>query len=400
MAPRNRCGYVVGDNASNLTSARYRVKSPVIDWVNVFATHRVWVSPREEIVQGVLLPELDADAPPVRTLLDRWDGAHFVRPTAVGTELTLVRRTIPPVRERWWLHLLLLAATLLSTTLSGAVFAGREPLGFAPFRLGTWEVFLPVRISPAQLVPGLSFSLPLLLILLAHEMGHYLTGRRRGMDVSPPYFIPAPFINLIGTFGAFIRLRSPMINRAMLLDVGAAGPLASFVLSLPLAAYGLWLSPVLHPPVYPPAPFVIPVQGEPFWIGGSAVLLLLARAFAHGSGVVVLHPFAIAAWFGFFVTLLNLFPLSQLDGGHVVYALLGRRQRYVAMAFLAALLVLGRVWTGWWIWAGLILALGRGSVAHPPVFDPEFPLSRGQRAVGWACVAILLLTFAPVPFPL
>lgn len=372
----------------------------MIDWVNVFAYHRVWVLPREEIVQGVLLPELSADALPVRTLLSEWEGTHFVRPTPLGTELTLVRRTFPPVRERWWLHLLLFAATLFTTTLSGAAFAGHEPLAFARVVLGGWEVFLPVRVLPAQLVPGLRFSVPLLLVLLAHEMGHYLVGRRRGMDVSPPYFIPAPFINLIGTFGAFIRLRSPMINRAVLLDVGAAGPLASFVLSLPLAALGFWLSPVVRPPVYPAGRFVIPLQGEPFWIGGSAVLHLMARAFAHGDGVVVLHPFAIAAWFGFFVTLLNLFPLSQLDGGHIVYSLLGRRQRQVALAFLATLLLLGFLWMGWWVWAGLILALGRGSVAHPPVFDPEYPLTPARRVVGWACVAILLLTFVPVPFPL
>ncbi|HLL45175.1 MAG TPA: site-2 protease family protein [Longimicrobiaceae bacterium] len=374
----------------------------MVDWVNVFATYRVVPLRREEIVQGVLLPGLAADSPPVRSLLESWPGARFVRETPMGTEVTLFRRTVPPVPERWWLHALLFLLTFLTTTLSGAMFAGRDAVLLRDVQLGPWAIPLPGAILPAQLVPGLWFSLPLLAVLLAHEMGHYLVAKRRGLDVSPPYFIPAPFpLNLIGTFGAFIRLRSPMINRALLLDVGAAGPLASFVLSLPLAAAGLGLSSVGETTYDTPTRFLVPIGTEAALpVGGSLVFHALAAAFAPGPGTLVLHPLALAAWLGLFVTALNLFPLSQLDGGHVLFALAGRRQRLAALAFLALLIVLGFHWAGWWMWAGLVLLVGRGSVAHPPVFDPAYPLSPARRLVAWACIAMLVLSFVPVPFAL
>lgn len=374
----------------------------MVDWVNVFATYRVVPLRREEIVQGVLLPGLAADSPPVRSLLESWPGARFVRETPMGTEVTLFRRTVPPVPERWWLHALLFLLTFLTTTLSGAMFAGRDAVLLRDVQLGPWAVPLPGAILPAQLVPGLWFSLPLLAVLLAHEMGHYLVARRRGLDVSPPYFIPAPFpLNLIGTFGAFIRLRSPMINRALLLDVGAAGPLASFALSLPLAAVGLGLSSVGETMYDTPTRFLVPIGTEAALpVGGSLVFHALAAAFAPGAGTLVLHPLALAAWLGLFVTALNLFPLSQLDGGHVLFALAGRRQRIAALAFLALLILLGFHWAGWWMWAVLVLLVGRGSVAHPPVFDLAYPLSRARRLVAWACIAMLALSFVPVPFAL
>ncbi|HEX2095522.1 MAG TPA: site-2 protease family protein [Longimicrobiaceae bacterium] len=374
----------------------------MVDWVNVFVSYRVVVLRREEIVQGVLHPELSADAPPVRSFLEEWSDARFVRETPLGTEVTLLRRTVPRVRERWWLHVLLFLLTLLSTTVSGALFGGWEPLRWVPASVGSWELALPAGIFPAQLVPGLHFSLPLLAILLAHELGHYLAARSRGMDVSPPYFIPAPLLSLIGTLGAFIRLRSPMLNRAVLLDVGAAGPIAGFLLAVPLAAAGLRHSTGGTPPYDTPTRFLVPVGGggEGIWIGSSLLFDALSAWLAPPGEVVVLHPWAVAGWVGFFVTALNLFPLSQLDGGHILFALAGRRQRYAGLAFLAVLLFLGQGWVGWWIWAGLILVIGRGSVAHPPVFDPDYPVGRGRQAVGWACMAILVLTFVRVPFSL
>ena len=393
---------MVGVEGHNLLRTRGEVKSSVVDWVNVFATYRVVPLRREEIVQGVLLPGLAADAPPVLPLLESWPGARFVRATPMGTEVTLFRRTAPPVRERWWLHALLLLLTLVTTTVSGALFAGRDAVLWREVPLGPWVLPLPGRILPAQVVPGLWFSLPLLAVLLAHEMGHYLVARRRGLDVSPPYFIPAPLpLSLIGTFGAFIRLRSPMINRALLLDVGAAGPLASFVLSLPLAVAGLLLSSVGESVYDTPTRFLVPVgTRDALPVGGSLLFHGLAALLAPGAGPVVLHPLGLAAWLGLFVTALNLFPLSQLDGGHVLFALAGRRQRPAAFAFLAVLLLLGLLWPGWWLWAGLVLAVGRGSVAHPPVFDPAYPLSGARCLVAWACVAMLALTFVPVPFAL
>jgi len=142
---------------------------------------------------------------------------------------------------------------------------------------------------------------------------------------------------------------------------------------------------------------VVTFAGEPIWLGGSAILTLLARGVTGTTAVIQLDPLAFAGWLGLFAATLNLFPLAQLDGGHILYALLGRRQRWVGIAFLGVLLYLGRSWWGWWLWAGLILLIGRGRVRHPTVFDPEYPVSGVRRAVGWACVLIFLLTFIPVP---
>ena len=207
------------------------------NWLSLFAAYRVVVIRDDEVTQGVLYPELGPDHPEVRAALEAWEGTHFLHQSDEGTEVTLVRPLAERRPERWWLHALLALATLLTTTVSGAYFAGRDPLREIILSLGPLGIPIPVRVHPDELLPGLALSVPLFVILLGHELGHFLVARRRGMDVSPPYFIPSPhWINLIGTFGAFIRLRSAMITRAVLLDVGAGGPLASFVLSLPALA--------------------------------------------------------------------------------------------------------------------------------------------------------------------
>ncbi len=376
-----------------------QVKGSVMDWMNVFATYRVAIVRDDEVVQGVLHPYMDEDHPLVREALAQWSGSTFVQRTPVGTEVTLVRRVGERPRERWWLHALLFLLTTLSTTVAGAVFQGHSPLGFIVLRTGLVDFPLPIRISPEELAPGLLFSVPLLIILLGHELGHYLVARRHGMDVSPPFFIPSPhWINLIGTFGAFIRLRSPMINRSMLLDVGSGGPLASFVLSLPVAAVGLYLSRTLPlPAVQTPTSFAVLFGNQPIWLGGSLVFDGLAALLVRGEGMVILHPLAFAGWLGLFVTALNLFPLSQLDGGHILYALVGRWQRPIGLAFLGLLLVLGTVWQGWWVWAVLILLIGRGRIHHPTVFDPRFPVTGIRRPLGWLCVLIFVSTFVVIP---
>jgi membrane-associated protease RseP (regulator of RpoE activity) len=371
----------------------------VPDWIHLFITYRAVQVRDDEIVQGLLLPGLDTEHPSVRYLLDRWDGTHFARPTPFGEELTLVRRSAARPTERWWLHGLLFLLTVLTTTAAGARFLGHEPFPFAMLALGPIGFPFPAAFEAAALLPGLVFSVPLVAILFVHEMGHYLVARRHRMDVSPPYFIPSPRINVIGTFGAFIRLRSPIINRAMLLDVGAAGPIASFVLSIPILAAGLLLSTSAAYPVGPPPTGFAVMLGEyPIFIGGSLLVHALAWLFAGAGDVVVLHPLAFAGWLGLFVTALNLFPLSQLDGGHILYALVRDRQPHLGLAFLGLLLVLGNFWWGWWFWAALILLLGRGSIRHPAVFDPEFPIRGVRRHIGWACIVIFLLTFVPVPF--
>lgn len=378
------------------------VKPPVAEWSSLFAVYRVLSIRGDEVVQGLLRQGVEVDDPEVRAILDEWEGTHFLHHTPERTELTLVRRRLERSRERWWLHLVLAILTLLTTTLAGAYFAGHSPLRLALAGFGPLRLPLPVDLVVSEMVPGLIFSVPLFLILLTHEMGHYVTARRYGMDVSPPYFIPAPpWFNVVGTFGAFIRLRSPMINRMMLLDVGAGGPLASFVSSIPVVLLGLAWSRPVPAGAGTPTGYVAVFDGQPIWLGGSMLFdALAAVAGPGGDGAVILHPLAFAGWLGLFVTAMNLFPLAQLDGGHILHALIGGRQRLVGLAFLALLVVLGREWWGWWIWAGLILLLGRGTIGHPPVLDEDYPIGRGRSLLGWACVAIFVLTFVAVPIRL
>lgn len=372
------------------------------DWYSLFSVYRTVVIRNDEIVQGILHPDLGPDHPEVRSILESWGGTHFVYPTDDGIEVTLVRPAGPRPPERWWIHILLGLATLLTTTTAGAYFVGREPFELVWIPIGPFGLPLPVTFFPEQLLPGLAFSLPLMFILLGHEMGHYIVARRNGMSVSPPYFIPAPhWINVIGTFGAFIRLRSVVINRRVLLDVGMAGPIVSFLLSIPIAIVGLALSePMPELLTDAPARFVVLFGNQPIWLGDSLFFWLLDFLVAGEGGFLLLHPLAFAAWLGFFVTALNLFPLAQLDGGHILYALVGERQRYFGFAFLMVLFGLGFAWWGWWLWATLILVLGRGSIRHPSVFDPEVPVFGRRRLVGWLCVVMFVFTFAAIPIRL
>jgi hypothetical protein len=374
----------------------------VTDWLSLFAVYRTVVIRNDEVVQGVLHPDLDPDHPLVRSLLDRWEGTHFVHTTPQGTEVTLVRRIAEPPPERWWLHVALALATFFTTTAAGAYFVGQAPLQIMFLPLGPIGIPVPVRIVPPDLLPGLAFSVPFLFVLFGHEMGHYVAARRHGMNVSPPYFIPSPYwIFVIGTFGAFIRLRSAVMNRIVLLDVGMAGPIMSFVLSIPLVAVGLmWSRPLPELIADAPSRYAVVFANQPIWLGGSLLFDALDFLFAGQGGYLILHPLAFAGWLGLFVTALNLFPLAQLDGGHILYALVGERQRYFGVAFLAVLLGLGFWWWGWWFWAGLILLLGRGSIRHPSVFDPDIAVRGRRLLLGWACVGIFILCFVPIPIRL
>jgi hypothetical protein len=366
--------------------------------VHLFASHRVVVVRNDEIVQGVLLPGLDDRHPVVRDALRQWSGSHYARSGPHGTELTLTRPIAPRPAERWGLAAVLFAVAFLTTTISGALFVGVDPLGLQLERWGGLSLPIPSELDLRALAMGLPFSVTLLFILAGHEMGHYLFARWHRLETSPPYFIPAPFwINIVGTFGAFIRLRSPLINRAVLMDVGAAGPIVSFFLSLPFLAWGLALSqPIPVAPSESGTSLLVAFAGQPIWLGESLVLALLRTLYAP-EGVLLLHPFALAGWLGLFVTMLNLFPLTQLDGGHILYALIAQRQRAAGLAFLAILLGLGWLWSGWWIWTLILLVIGRGRVGHPDVFDPEYPLSPLRRRVGWLSAAIFVLAFVPIP---
>ena len=228
--------------------------------------------------------------------------------------------------------------------------------------------------------------------------------RRHRVPVSLPYFIPfPPYFSIVGTLGAFIRLRGPMASRSVLFDIGVAGPLASFVLSLPALLAGLHLSEAIPASGSATYPFRILFLGEPIWLGGSAILHLATWATLPGlepGHAVLLHPLAFAGWLGIFVTALNLIPLGQLDGGHILYALVGRLQQRLGMGFVILLVPLGLLWWGWWLWAAVAVAVGRGRVAHPPVPRDSAGPGRGRVILGWVALAIFLLSFSPAPLRL
>jgi membrane-associated protease RseP (regulator of RpoE activity) len=253
----------------------------------------------------------------------------------------------------------------------GSVHAGVDPLG-----------------GPFNLLHGLPFAVTLLAILFVHEMGHYLAARRCGVDVTLPYFIPAP--TFLGTFGAFIRIRARMTNRSALLEIGAAGPIAGFLVAVPAAWIGVLTSRVA------------PVSGGEGWVElGDSLLLSAIVHWVHGplppGQELFLSPVGLAAWAGILVTALNLLPLGQLDGGHIAYALFGRRGQWIGLMTIASMLVLSRFWPGWIIWCILPLVFG---FRHPPPIDPERPLGTRHFVLGTVALFVLVLCFTPVPLRL
>ncbi len=241
----------------------------------------------------------------------------------------------------------------------------------------------------AFLVAGTAYSVPLMTILLVHEMGHYTASRARRLDASLPYFIPAPII--LGTLGAFIRIRSPITNKRTLMEVGSLGPIAGFVVTVPLLVVGMMLSEVR------------PVAGTEVQAGltfGSSILVELMSYMVFGSMTdnvtVILHPTAVAAYFGLLVTAMNLLPMGQLDGGHVIYALFGHIwARRISITFFCLLMVMGYfLFPGWMVFGVLGLILG---LRHPEPIDPYTPLDRVGQILGTVSLAILVLTFVPVP---
>ncbi len=229
---------------------------------------------------------------------------------------------------------------------------------------------------------GLSFSLPVLIILFVHEMGHYLACRYYRLPSTLPYFLPLPAV--LGTLGAFIRIQVPMRNKRQLFDVGAAGPFAGFLALLPFLLYGVARSQ--------PVPLQL-ASGASRLVPGQCLAIELATRMFHGrlaDGMVLrLHPFALAAWFGLLATAINLLPLGQLDGGHILYAAAGRWQR---LPLWAALALAGVLWGGWVLWCVVIFAMG---LFHPPVLDEALPLDRGRRALAVAALLVFALCFTP-----
>jgi len=243
--------------------------------------------------------------------------------------------------------------------------------------------------TPIFWIGGLTYSLPLMAILLSHEMGHFLTARKLGMDVTPPYFIPAH--TLIGTFGAFIRIRSPFYRKQDLFDVGIAGPIAGFVVAVPVLLAGMLLSRPIA---------ALPQSGD-FITFGEPVLYKLLAPLVFGNlpkeTDILLHPTAFAGWIGLLVTSLNLLPVGQLDGGHIAYAVLGPRAYRLSYGLIGILLVLSFYYQGWLIW---VLLLGILGLRHPPLPYDFRPLDPMRRRLAWVALAMLVLSFMPVPIQL
>jgi len=282
--------------------------------------------------------------------------------------------------SKWILPISLFIATIFTTLWAGAYQVYNGPIR------GPVNLLLE---QPEILWRGIPFAATLLIILVTHEFGHYVLSRIHGAPASLPLFIPGPPY-FIGTFGAIIRLRGPIVNRRALFDIGVAGPLAGFIAAVVALVIGLNLSTIIDR------------TGTHGLQLGEPLLLQFIAWLVVGSipaeADIVLHPIGFAAWFGLFVTSLNLIPIGQLDGGHVAYALWGARQRTIAFIMVPILIVLGYVgWPGWWLWAFMAGLWGFG---HPPVRDLHVPLGRNRIIVGWIAFAVFVLTFAPVPFSL
>jgi membrane-associated protease RseP (regulator of RpoE activity) len=276
-------------------------------------------------------------------------------------------------RPNYLIPALLFIATIITTVISGALYEGAHLLA-----------------DPASILRGVPFSASLIFILGTHELGHYIASRRHGIDTTLPTFIPGPPIPpMIGTFGAVIRIRSAITSKHALVDIGAAGPLAGFVVAIFVCFIGLEYSSVV--PTIPNGTHI--GLGDSLIFKGLSYLVFGDLPEGHD---VLLHPVAFSGWLGFFVTALNLLPMGQLDGGHIIYALVGPRHRLVSMIVAAVLVVLGiTMWPGWFLWAALITILG---MRHPPLTDQTHPLDGRRRLTCAAAIIVFILTFMPTPF--
>lgn len=273
------------------------------------------------------------------------------------------------MRKIPYLHILLFVLTFFSTLAVGAVHQG-----------------VNIIEKPFEIYKGFPFSATLLVILLSHEFSHYISSKKHHVVATLPYFLPAP--TFFGTLGAFIKMKSPITTKNALVDIGASGPIAGFVVSIVATVVGLSFSKVMP---------VVKAQ-EMIRLGDSllfAGLTKLVVGTVPNNYDLYLHPIAFAGWIGFFVTFLNLIPIGQLDGGHIAYAFLGERHTKISKVLIAVLVLLGVfVYEGWLVWAVLLLVLG---FRHPPIVYSEIPLDPRRKMIGYAAMAIFILTFTPVP---
>jgi membrane-associated protease RseP (regulator of RpoE activity) len=301
------------------------------------------------------------------------------------------RPHLGPGMRRWLnsktYHFLLFALTLLTTLIVGTDihrnYLNRSPV--LDWNL-SWTFFRSLLSHPMSLAEGIPFSFTLMAILLAHEFGHFFTCRYHEIDASFPYFVPAP--TLIGTMGAFIRIRSPIFTRRALFDIGIAGPLMGLVVAIPCMLVAVTSASSANLAISPDSILM-----------GSPIGVILATEWLRpglSPENVIMHPVGCAAWVGLFVTALNLIPVGQLDGGHILYSIMGPKHRYVSIGLSLILFPLGYFfWPGWYVWAGLLLVLG---LRHPRVMIAEEPLGRRRPLLALGALVLFLLCFTPAPF--
>ena len=297
----------------------------------------------------------------------------------------VVWQPTPKFQDRVWLHALLFALTIGTTTLVGA----GQYAGFLDDFRGSTALPMPF---PALLVRGLWYSGTILAILGCHELGHYFACRYYDVDASLPFFIPVPFL-LTGTMGAFIRIREQIPSKKMLFDIGIAGPIAGFVVAVPALLIGLSMSHVVRLPANPSDMLEL---GEPLLFKFASWLLWGTQPDGYSLNM---HPMAFAAWFGMLATALNLFPIGQLDGGHVSYAVLGSRwSTYLTFAMLGVAVGLAFFASSWIVWTGMMVAmLFIFGPRHPRVFDEDVPLDRTRLLLAAFAVVMFILCFTPSP---
>ena len=276
-------------------------------------------------------------------------------------------------RPKLLVPIILFLLTAATTIVSGAALKGIDPFK-----------------NPSRLLEGLPFSLTLLTIILAHEFGHFFASQRHGVQASLPYLIPALPLITPGTFGAIIKARAQDINKKALLDIGAAGPLAGFIVAIAATTIGLHLSKVA----------TLPRTGEGYGLGSSIIFQILSYLIIGSvpdNQAILLHPAALAGWIGFLMTSVNLLPIGQLDGGHIAFALFGKSNRAISITMIMLLLIFGIfIWQGWLFSAFLVTILFVRH-RHPPLPDSQAVLGWKRKLIGWLSLVVFVIIFLPSP---
>jgi len=298
----------------------------------------------------------------------------------------------PPNHGKLWVQLVLLCATVFTTTFVGGCHFYSFQIDLATVnQLPPDPNAASVFYQPLFWLRGLWYSLTILAILGCHEMGHYIACLRYGVEVTRPYFLPAP-LPLTGTLGAFIRIRSRIPNKIALFDIGIAGPLAGFVVAVPAMFLGLWLSRIDR---LPEDASNLMELGEPLLFKFAAWVVWGEIADGY---TINMHPMAFAAWFGLLATALNLFPIAQLDGGHIAYAVFGRRSTAITIVMIGVAVSLTFVSSSWIAWTVLlVIMIVTMGPRHPPTLDEDEPLDRTRLALAAVALVILILCFTPAP---